>query len=209
MEKTISAIEIFTASRDGKEKKADEVIHEQEILLRIDRETHKFYCIPVDLEAMMVGNLKSRGANPSLFKIRKITDNEYNVVYDEKSKPYILRLLDEKRRAFNVVQKYFVAFENADYKSMSALATDRHNKNIIHDGDVWGMKWAKAKEIKFIDDPKFLGIDNLESTIVFGISVDMETAKTSAQYPSTQTFFYVVLVKGEDGIWRVDNYTTG
>ncbi len=118
-------------------------------------------------------------------------------------------LSDEQETALKVVQKYFDSFAKADYKTMSTLATENHNKNLIHDGDVWGMKWAKAKEIKLIDDPKFLGIDNLESTMVFGISVDMETAKTSAQYPSTQTFLYVVLVKGEDGIWRVDNYTTG
>lgn len=118
-------------------------------------------------------------------------------------------LSDEQETALKVVQKYFDSFAKADYKTMSTLATENHNKNLIHDGDVWGMKWAKAKEIKLIDDPNFLGINNLESTMVFGISVDMETAKTSAQYPSTQTFFYVVLVKCEDGSWRVDYYTTG
>lgn len=117
--------------------------------------------------------------------------------------------LDEKEKAIKVIQEYFKAFEEVDYKTMSTLSTDRHNKNLIHTGDVWGMKWAKAKKIELISDPKFLRIENVESTLVFGVSVDMETVKTSAQYPSTQTFFYVVLVKGEDGIWRVDGYTTG
>lgn len=145
----------------------------------------------------------------NVISVRKIADNEYNVVYDEKSKPYILRLEDEKRKAFNVVQKYFTAFENDDYKSMSALATEYHNTNLVHDGDVWGMKWAKARQIELVNDPAFLRISDSESTLVYGVSVEMETVKTSAQYPSTQTFFYIVLVKDDNGIWRVDRYTTG
>ena len=79
MEKGSSEIEILAVSQDGKEKKADEVICEQEVIVRIDREIHKFYCIPADLEEMIVGNLKSQGINPSFCKMRKITDNEYNV----------------------------------------------------------------------------------------------------------------------------------
>ncbi len=116
---------------------------------------------------------------------------------------------DEKEKALKIVQKYFDAFAKADYKTMSTLATESHNQKLIHAGDVWGMKWAKAKEIEFIGNAPFLKIENSESTLVFGVSVDMETVKTSAQYPSTQTFFYVLLVKGDDGIWRVDGYTTG
>lgn len=144
-----------------------------------------------------------------VISVQKIADTEYNVVYDENSKPYILRLKDDKRKAFDVVQKYFIAFENADYKTMSALATEYHNTNLVHDGDVWGMKWAKAKEIELVDDPAYLQISDSESTLVYGVSVEMETVKTSAQYPSTQTFFYIVLIKDDNGIWRVDRYTTG
>jgi hypothetical protein len=28
---------------------------------------------------------------------------------------------------------------------MMALSTEYHNKNLVHDNDVWGMKWAKGK----------------------------------------------------------------
>ena len=79
MEKRGSGIEIVVVSRDGEQEKTDEVIHEQEVVVRIDREIHKFYCIPVDLEAMVVGNLKSSGINPSFCKVRKIAYNEYSV----------------------------------------------------------------------------------------------------------------------------------
>ena len=79
MEKRISGIEIRAVSRDGEEKRTDEVIREQEVIVRIDREIHKFYSLPSDLEEMIVGNLKSTGINPSFCKIRKIADNEYTV----------------------------------------------------------------------------------------------------------------------------------
>ncbi len=91
MEKRSSEIEISVVSKDDKpisvgaglktraEKKADEIIREQEVIVRIDREIHKFHCIPTDLEEMIIGNLKSRGINPSFSNIRKIADNEFNV----------------------------------------------------------------------------------------------------------------------------------
>jgi hypothetical protein len=145
----------------------------------------------------------------NIASVQRTAENEYNVVYAENSKPYILKLPNEKSKALNVIQKYFNAFENSDYKSMKALATEYHNKNLVHNGDVWGMKWARAKEIKIVENPDFLRTGNLESTLVYGVSVDMETVKTSAQYPSTGTFFYVILVKDANGTWRVDGYTTG
>ena len=91
MEKRSSEIEISVVSKDAKpisvgtglktraEKKVDDVIREEEVIVRIDREIHKFYCIPTDLEEMIIGNLKSRGIDPSLSTIRKIADNEFNI----------------------------------------------------------------------------------------------------------------------------------
>ena len=79
MEKGSSGIEILAVSRDGEDKRTDEVIREQEVVVRIDKEIHKFYCIPVDLEVMIVGNLKSSGINPSFCKVRKIANNEYSI----------------------------------------------------------------------------------------------------------------------------------
>ena len=91
MEKGSPEIEISVISRDGEsifvgtgpqtreEKKVDEVIREEKVIVRIDGEIHKFYCIPSDLEAMILGNLKSRGIDPSFSKIRKNADNEFNV----------------------------------------------------------------------------------------------------------------------------------
>lgn len=83
---------------------------------------------------------------------------------------------------------------------MCSLSTAYYNKELVHTGDVWSVKWAKAKDIKYS------GEEN--GKLRFGVSVDMETVKTSARYPSTQTFFYIELVKDKD-IWRIDRYTTG
>ncbi|MCK4388353.1 MAG: formate dehydrogenase accessory sulfurtransferase FdhD [Dehalococcoidia bacterium] len=79
MEKRSSEIEIFVVSRDGEEEKTDEIIREEEVVVTVDGEIHKFYCIPSDLEGMILGNLKSRGIDPSFSRIRKIADNEFNV----------------------------------------------------------------------------------------------------------------------------------
>ena len=79
MGKRSTKIEILGISRDGKRKKTDELVHEEEIIVKLNREIHKFYCIPVDLEEMIAGNLKSRGIDPSLSQIKKLGSNEFEV----------------------------------------------------------------------------------------------------------------------------------
>lgn len=79
MEKRVSEIEIFVVSRGGEEKRMDEVIREEQVVVKVDGEILKFYCIPTDLEAMILGNLKSRGIDPSISRIRRIADNEFSV----------------------------------------------------------------------------------------------------------------------------------
>jgi len=79
MERRSSKIEITVVSKDGERKKTSEVIREEAVVVRIDGEVHRLYCIPSDLEAMILGNLRSRGIHPSLSKIRRIANNEFSV----------------------------------------------------------------------------------------------------------------------------------
>jgi len=72
-------IEILGISRDGKCTKADKLVHEGEVIVRLNGEIHKFYCIPVDLEEMIAGNLKSRGIDPSSSRIKKLGSNQFEV----------------------------------------------------------------------------------------------------------------------------------
>ena|GEM_PF-519568 len=139
----------------------------------------------------------------------KIVGSEVELVdYTSESEKEVSILKDDKVKAFDVITKYFYAFSQKDYNKMRTFSTDRHNEEYMHDGDVWGMKWAMARDIDMVNHD-FLRIDNKQKTIVFGVSVYMETVKTSSQYPSSQTFFYITLIKDEDGTWRVDQYMTG
>ncbi|NSW92466.1 MAG: hypothetical protein HPY74_17715 [Firmicutes bacterium] len=142
-------------------------------------------------------------------KVENETVSRQEEENDSNTIPMPGAMTDEEQKALQVVKEYFGAFVEADYDKMRTLATENHNRNLVHDGDVWGMKWAKAKQIELIREPRFLGIEDSESVLVFYVSVDMETVKRSAQYPATQNSFYVVLIKGDDGNWRVDRYATG
>jgi FdhD protein len=79
MGKRSTEVEILAISTGGKLKKADELVHEEEIIVELNGEIHKFYCIPVDLEEMIAGNLQSRGIDPSLSRIKKLGSNEFEV----------------------------------------------------------------------------------------------------------------------------------
>ena len=57
-------IEILEISRDGQRRKEDELAHEEGIIVRLNGETHEFYCIPVDLEEMIVGNHEIKRYRP-------------------------------------------------------------------------------------------------------------------------------------------------
>jgi len=79
MEQRSTKIEILGISKDDRWKKTDELVHEEEIIVRLNGEIHKFYCIPVDLEEMIAGNLKSRGIDPSSSRIKKLGANKFEV----------------------------------------------------------------------------------------------------------------------------------
>lgn len=83
MGKRSTKIEILGISRDGKRKNTDELVHEEEIIVKLNGEIHKFYCIPIDLEVMIAGNLKSRGIDPSLSQVKKLGSNEFEVNVSE------------------------------------------------------------------------------------------------------------------------------
>ena len=79
MGKRSTEIEILGISRDSREKKIDEIIHEEELVVKLNREIHKFYCIPSDLEEMIVGDLKSRGIDPYLSQVKKLGRSKFEV----------------------------------------------------------------------------------------------------------------------------------
>lgn len=101
----------------------------------------------------------------------------------------------------DVTERFFSAFESADYTSMKTYCTEKCIEYYFHDGDVNGMVWAKlieSGEEEIVDD----------HIIDVFVTVEMETAKTSALYPETQTSFYVELIQN-NGSWLINGFPTG
>ena len=83
MGKRSTEIEILEISKDGKRNKTDKLVHEEEIIVKLNGEIHKFYCIPVDLEEMITGNLKSRGIDPFSSRLKKLGGNKFEVNFPQ------------------------------------------------------------------------------------------------------------------------------
>ncbi len=105
----------------------------------------------------------------------------------------------------DVIEKFFDAFENADYETMKQYCTEDCKKQFFHDGDVDGMVWARLIEIQ--ED------DYLDAPQNMSVRVEMETVPESALYDSAKpvdtTYFYVYLVDDGNGSWLIDGFPTG
>lgn len=47
--------------------------------MTVGDEVQRFYCIPADLEAMIAGNLRSGGIDPSACEIKRVAENRFEV----------------------------------------------------------------------------------------------------------------------------------
>lgn len=103
----------------------------------------------------------------------------------------------------DITKQFFSAFETADYETMKSYCTEACIEAYFHDGNVFGMIWAKAISIE--ESP--VALEDGKYNIF--VDVEMETAKTSALYPATETSFYVVLEQLENGSFLIDGFTTG
>jgi formate dehydrogenase assembly factor FdhD len=97
MGKRSTKVEIVAISQDGRRLRTDELAHEEEIIVKVNGEVRKFYCIPVNLEEMIIGNLKSKGVDFSSGRINRLGSNEFEVsVYGEPAKT--LEKCDSQKR---------------------------------------------------------------------------------------------------------------
>ncbi len=103
-----------------------------------------------------------------------------------------------------IVKRFFDAFANADYERMKVLCTQDCINTYFHEGDVFGMVWAKATKI----GTEIRTLSETEYSIF--VDVEMKAAEVSA-YSSkdTSTSFYVAIKKQDDGSWLIDQFTTG
>lgn len=102
-----------------------------------------------------------------------------------------------------ITEQFFSAFETSDYETMKLYCTESCIENYFHGDNVFGMISAKAINIE--KDP-VVSEDDKYNILV---NVEMETAETSSLYPNTETSFYVVLEKLENGSFLIDSFVTG
>lgn len=72
-------IEILQICQDAKKQKIDELAHEEEVIVKLQGEVRRFYCIPTDLEEMIMGYLRSSGIELPWSSIKRLGDNEFEV----------------------------------------------------------------------------------------------------------------------------------
>ena len=105
----------------------------------------------------------------------------------------------------DITEEFFSAFESSDYETMKSYCTESCIEDYFHGDDVFGMIWAKAVNI---EKEPVVSEGHKNKVFVF-VSVEMETAKTSALYPGTETSFYVVLEEIEEDSFLIDGFVTG
>lgn len=103
----------------------------------------------------------------------------------------------------DITEMFFDAFAKSDYTLMKTYCTKECIDSYFHDGDVFGMVWCKAVKLEEEQET------SNENECRIAVDVEMETAKTSALYGESETSFYVVLNKTNDGSWAIHRFVTG
>jgi hypothetical protein len=105
----------------------------------------------------------------------------------------------------DITEAFFSAFESSDYETMKSYCTESCIEDYFHGDNVFGMIWAKAVNIE--KEP--VVSEYQENKVYILVSVEMETAKTSALYPESETSFFVVLEEVEEDSFLIDGFVTG
>ena len=108
---------------------------------------------------------------------------------------------DDAVKPMDIIEDFFLAFEVSDYQTMKKYCTESCIDAYFHEGNVDGMVWAKLA-----GDAKEEPVDD-HVTRVF-VTVEMETAETSALYPAAETSFYIELIYS-NGLWLINGLPTG
>lgn len=101
-----------------------------------------------------------------------------------------------------ITEKFFDAFEQGDYALMKTYCTKECIDSYFQEGSVSGMIWCRAVKLEEQES-------SIENESIIAVDVEMETAKTSVLYGESETSFYVVLNKTDDGSWAINKFPTG
>lgn len=107
-------------------------------------------------------------------------------------------------QATKTVKDFFSAFEKSDYEAMREYCSKECTDAFFHDGDVFGMAWAKLERVGEYKENYVT-----ESGFAILLDVKMETVESSSLYPEAETTFYIVLKEKSDGVFVIDTFITG
>lgn len=119
----------------------------------------------------------------------------------------------EGARAEILTEEFFSSFTTSGYEAMKPFCTPEAVSTYFHEGDVFGMEWARWQEMHFIgeDDPEHERLSENEDAVL--VTVEMKAAPTSALYDPAKeiqtTSFYVIFVYQDNGEYLIDRFVTG
>ena len=126
--------------------------------------------------------------------------------------PSLYAMEGQEREAYKVVTEYFDALEKYDYERMAALSTELHKNDYIFNTK---NKVTKNKSLKELGGASLKSIvacvKRQETELEFDVSVREKLYDRDLSFYfgdlGNVVGFRVILVKGEDGVWRVDRFS--
>lgn len=138
-----------------------------------------------------------REASTHIFNMRvKITNSDDSIVYDSETLKY----------PQSVITSFFDAFSKGEFTIMKNYCTEKCIQDFFGDGYVFGMTQASLVGL-YIDPLEYAKSSN---DFVVQVGVEMQPAPNSVYLPEqTATSFYLILLRQEDGSYRIDEFATG
>lgn len=106
----------------------------------------------------------------------------------------------------DTVSAFFSAFEQSNFEEMKQYCTPDCVDGFFGDGYVFGMQRAKLTNLT-IDPTEYAKSSN---DFIVQVDVEMQSAPGSVYAEGqTQTSFYLILLRQEDGSYRINEFATG
>ena len=135
--------------------------------------------------------------NSSNFNIGvKIANSDGSIVYDR----------ENLKSPQSVITSFFDAFSQGEFTFMKNYCTENCIQDFFGDGYVFGMTQASLTNLH-IDPLEYAKSSN---SFVAQVNVAMQPAPGSVYLPDQTTAgFYLILLRQEDGSYRIDEFATG
>jgi len=159
-----------------------------------------------------INRLKS-DKDKEIDKLRLEKDSEIFIIKSEMNKRTIT--FDDQRQVESLIKDYFTAIERKDYAYAWELTSTEQKESYTREmalNEHWGIE-----TLKFISLEGYLPRRISSSgkvlpntpTVWFNVTFEIEPSPNTAWGPKGKTGRFVDVVKGIDGIWRINGLNTG